>query len=150
MSEEGTREFLATSTRLLSGAYVPAVHDTYTIYPPDLIGADLWCLLTRHGAAGLLVVLRDIHVNPGAEPDEMVSVRMWVEESRCISMRVRRLAAMTEVADQLRAGNGPCDAGDLLHEITERLLDRIEGVVHDVEDRTDDLEERVLMEQFAP
>jgi len=94
--------------------------------------------------AGLLVVLRGIHARDGAEPDEMVSVRIWLEQDRCITLRQRRLAAMTEVAGQLRAGHGPDDAGELLHEITERLLDRIEDVVQGIEDRTDDLEERVL------
>lgn len=93
---------------------------------------------------GLLVVLRGINVNPGADPEDMVSVRIWVEKGRVISLRNRKLAALTEVMGQLVDGRGPIDSGDLLHEIADRMLDRIGDVVEEIEDATDELEERVL------
>lgn len=35
---------------------------------------------------GLLVVLRAINVNEGAEPEDMASVRMWLERDRVITL----------------------------------------------------------------
>ncbi|MFT5679406.1 MAG: zinc transporter [Myxococcota bacterium] len=95
--------------------------------------------------SGLLVVLRGINTNPGAEPEDMVSVRLWVEQGRMISLRHRKLGAPQEIVDQLISGSGgPKDAGELLHELADRLLDRIGIIVQGIEDATDDLEERVL------
>ena len=42
---------------------------------------------------GLLVILRGVNVNPGAEADDMVSVRVWLERDRIITTRRRRLQA---------------------------------------------------------
>lgn len=38
-------------------------------------------------AGGLLVNLRGVNLNPGADPEDMVSVRMWIDAERLISMR---------------------------------------------------------------
>ena len=39
---------------------------------------------------GLLVILRGVNLNPGADPEDMVSIRIWIEHHRVISMRLRR------------------------------------------------------------
>jgi zinc transporter len=93
---------------------------------------------------GLLVVLRGVNVNDGANPEDMVSVRIWLEERRAFTLRHRRLLAVQDVLTELDAGKGPEDAGDLLHDVVARLLDRIGTVVDDVEDTSDALEEQLL------
>ena len=93
---------------------------------------------------GLLVVLRGVNVNAGADPEDMVSLRMWLEQGRVITLRHRPIAAIQDVAAQLRTGNGPLDTGDVLHEITRRVLDRIGGTVQGIEDAVDALEEQLV------
>lgn len=92
----------------------------------------------------LLVVLRGINMNTGADPEDMVSLRMWVEADRILTFRHRRLLSIQEVASQLLAGNGPVSSGDLLHEIVDRMLTKIGEVVGEVEENADELEELVL------
>jgi zinc transporter len=41
-----------------------------------------------HHDSGLLVTLRGVNLNPGAEPEDMVSIRLWMEENRIISTPV--------------------------------------------------------------
>ena len=96
---------------------------------------------------GLMVILRGINVNDNADPEDMVALRFWLEEHRVITLRHRRIAAAQDVADQLKLGNGPHDAGDLLHDVTERLLDRIGPKVEEIEESVDALEEQVLSAQ---
>ncbi|MBL8859299.1 MAG: zinc transporter ZntB [Planctomycetes bacterium] len=96
-----------------------------------------------HGDA-LLVILRGANLNPGADPEDMVSLRLWVEHDRVLTFRHRRLISIQEVADQLAAGNGPTSAGDLLHEIVARLLSRIGTIINGIEESADELEELVL------
>ena len=92
----------------------------------------------------LLVVLRGINMNSGADPEDMVSLRMWVEANRVLTFRHRRVVSAQEVVDQLLAGNGPVSSGDLLHEIVDRILSRIGEVVGEIEENADELEELVL------
>ena len=47
---------------------------------------------------GLLVVLRGVNTNPGQDPEDMVSVRVWLERDRIISTRRRRLLSVMMVA----------------------------------------------------
>ncbi len=92
----------------------------------------------------LLVVLRGVNLNAGADPEDMVSLRLWLEGGRVLTLRHRRLISVQEVADQLTAGNGPLSSGDLLYEIVARMLSRIGEVVGDIEEGADELEEQVL------
>ena len=51
-------------------------------------------------------VLRGVNLNPGAEPEDMVSVRIFAEARRVISLRLRPLRASDEVLQQLDEGRG--------------------------------------------
>ncbi|MFT4623513.1 MAG: zinc transporter [Myxococcota bacterium] len=93
---------------------------------------------------GLLVILRGVNLNAGSDPEDMVSLRMWLEAGRIITVRRRRLAAIGDIRDQLAQGAGPTDAGDFLQEIVDRLLDRIGETVGALDDRADELEDAVL------
>ena len=76
-----------------------------------------------------LVVLRGVNLNSGADPEDMVSLRLWIEAERVLTLRHRRLASVQEVVDQLAAGNGPCSSGEVLNEIVDRMLAKIGSVV---------------------
>jgi len=92
----------------------------------------------------LFVTLRGINLNPGADPEDMVAVRVWAEPGRIISVRHRRLMAVQDIRDRLSAGNGPCTTGDFLVRLADGLIDRMSGIIGDLEDRVDELEDRVL------
>ncbi|MCB9688826.1 MAG: zinc transporter ZntB [Alphaproteobacteria bacterium] len=93
---------------------------------------------------GLLVILRGINTNQDAEPEDMVSLRMWFEAHRVLTVRHRPIAAVRESVAQLALGAGPTDPGDVLQDITDRLLHRIGTRVQQIEDVVDELEEAVL------
>jgi zinc transporter len=84
---------------------------------------------------GLLVVLRGINMNPGADPEDMVSLRMWVEPNRVITIRQRRLLAAQEVREQIEAGKGPKNVAEVVVDVIDRIADRILLFVDDIEDR---------------
>ena len=93
---------------------------------------------------GLIVVFRGVNLNPGADPEDMVSLRLWVEAQRLISVRHRRLMAIQDVRDLMEAGAFPTGPSMLLAEIGRRLAWRMEPVIIGLSDRVDDLEEEVL------
>ncbi len=95
----------------------------------------------------LLVILRGVNCNPGADPDDMVALRMWVEEHRVISLRRRRILAMQDMDQKILTGKGPGSTGELLAMASNSIIDRMGDVISDIDDRVDDLEESVLTEQ---
>ncbi|MDA0997436.1 MAG: zinc transporter ZntB, partial [Proteobacteria bacterium] len=94
--------------------------------------------------AGMLLTLRGVNLNPGAEPDDMVSLRIWVDGTRLISVRLRRLKAISDITESLEAGNGPKDIGALVAVIASRLAQRISPVIEQMDDDINALEQEVL------
>lgn len=92
----------------------------------------------------LLVVLRGVNLNPGAEPEDMVALRLWIEADRVVSVRRRKLMAVQDVRDALGTGNGPATTGELLVEVCDRLATRMGAVLAELDDEVDQLEDEVL------
>ena len=92
---------------------------------------------------GSLVVLRGVNTNPGDDPEDMVSVRIWLESRRIISTRRRRLLSVQDVRAALDEGSGPSTAGEFLVELIGCLADRIGDFVNAIEDRISEAEDRV-------
>ncbi len=98
---------------------------------------------------GLLVVLRGVNTNPGDYPEDMVSVRLWVDANRVVSTRRRRLLSIVDISEALNAGDGPGSPGALLATLIERLADRIGDFVDSIDNRLDTAEDEVGHAQAA-
>ena len=93
---------------------------------------------------GLLIALRGVNLTPGAEPDDMVAIRLWVDRQRIISTRHRRLLSVADVVDHLMSGRGAKDTAVCLVELVDRLVGRMSDTVDQFEDRVAELEDRIL------
>lgn len=89
---------------------------------------------------GLLVVLRGVNTNPGADPEDMVSIRVWIEKNRIISTRRRRLLSITDIQETLNEGIGPKSPGSFLSSLVARLADRVGDFIDDIEERVGEAE----------
>jgi zinc transporter len=89
---------------------------------------------------GVMAVLRGVNMNDGAEHEDMVSLRLWVEEHRVIDLRHQKLRELSDVRDRLALGIGPKNTGDLLLELARTMVEHIEPVVDHLEDEVTDLE----------
>jgi zinc transporter len=93
---------------------------------------------------GLLVILRGVNCNPGAEPDDMVAIRMLFTEQRIISLRFRFVRAVQDIRSNIEAGKGPCSPAEFLVMAAERIADRMGDVVAELDDKVSALEDSVL------
>jgi len=93
---------------------------------------------------GLLLILRSVNFNPGSDPEDMVALRMWVDEGRIISLRHRKVRAVEDVLGALEAGNGATNAAHFLLSVLTKVTDRMGDVVSDIDDLVDELEDEVL------
>jgi zinc transporter len=93
---------------------------------------------------GVMLFLRGVNLNPGADPEDMVSIRLWIEPTRIVSAQLRRLLSVDDVCNALRHGRGPLAVGDLVLELVQQLGQRIGDVLGDIDDAVDRLQAEVL------
>ena len=74
----------------------------------------------------------------------MVSIRVWLEEHRIITCRMRRLLSIEDIRDAIAKGRGPSTPGEFLTRLTERLVARIGEFSAGIQDSIDELEDEVL------
>jgi zinc transporter len=92
----------------------------------------------------LLLILRAINLNAGAQPEDMVSLRCWIEPRRIITMRHRTVRLARALAADLARGQGPRDAGDFVAESVARLLEPLIRRVDEIDDAVDQYEDEAI------
>ena len=93
---------------------------------------------------GTLVILRAMNLNRGQDPEDMISIRIWIEENRVITTRRRDIKAIGDIIGLIRQGEGPRSPGEFLTMITDRLFSRMEPFLIDLEDRISFAEELLV------
>jgi zinc transporter len=93
---------------------------------------------------GTLLILRGINLNENAEPEDMISIRVWVEQTRIITVRRRRLKVVQDMVERLTTSKGPKSSGEFISMLTARLFERMEPIFTELDDRLDLIEERVI------
>ncbi|MBX3358581.1 MAG: zinc transporter ZntB [Phycisphaeraceae bacterium] len=92
---------------------------------------------------GIVVVFRGVNLNAGAEPEDMISVRVWCDSRRFITLRTPHVQTIHAMRTEIEAGDGPGSPGEALVELAAGLTDRIAPVLDRIDQETDDLEEEV-------
>lgn len=92
----------------------------------------------------ILMNLRGVNLSPGAEPEDMVSLRTYLSRNVVVTLQRRPLYAIRDVIDEAIGGQAATTPGELIARIALRLADRAEPVVMALNERIDDLEDKVL------
>lgn len=92
---------------------------------------------------GVLVILRGVNMNPGADPEDMVSIRIWLESGRIITTRVRLLLSVEDLVAAIDEGRGPRTSGSLLVMLVDRIASRIGAVIDRIGGALEAVEQRL-------
>ncbi|MBK1664024.1 zinc transporter ZntB [Rhodospirillum rubrum] len=107
---------------------------------------DLLAESTRPDSAflgeGVLLNMRGINVNPGADPEDMVSLRLWITPTLIITSRARFILAAKDVRAQLAQSQGPVDCGGVAAALALGLAERMQPFLLELEDAIYALDER--------
>lgn len=110
---------------------------------PETVRNALLAFETRPRVAqigrGVLVNLRGLGETPEDDPDPLVSIRIWAERGRVISLDMNLLAALPEAREEMLAGRVR-DPGDLVAVIAERITEGLDPDVAAMGDLLDDCE----------
>lgn len=92
-------------------------------------------------AETLVGTLRGINLNQGAEPEDMVSMQLWSDGSRLVTLRRLKLQTPRDTLAEIDRGVGPADIGALITSLVEHLVARMNNSIVDMNGRIDMLEE---------
>lgn len=93
---------------------------------------------------GLLLILRSVNQNSGSNPEDMVSIRLWIDSHRIISVQKRASMAVEELCDNIRSGLAPKNSAEFIDQLLLKLL---EGTSAEIETRViavDDIEDEIF------
>ena len=113
---------------------------------PDMLGILLAGETRPRSVAAsdsLALIIRGINMNPGAEPDDMVAVRMVLQQRRILTSHRRKLLSVGDLRQALLAGTGPKSVGDFVASLTRFLAARIEAAVENIEELIENLDEQI-------
>ncbi|MFO6424411.1 zinc transporter ZntB [Motilimonas sp. KMU-193] len=99
---------------------------------------------THHGQA-TLIFLRGVNLAPEQDPEDMVSIRLYVDQNKIISTRKRRLLSVDDIRNQLMAGQGPRNITEVIAMLTDRLTMRMQHVIDNLELRLDNIENEIFV-----
>ncbi len=93
---------------------------------------------------GLLMILRGMNFNKNADPEDMISVRVWADPHRIVTLRRRPLKAIQDIKENLENNKGIKDTGHFVSQLSSRLFERMEPVMAELDERVDVIEEAIL------
>jgi len=93
------------------------------------------------GEDDILIVLRGINFIPGSEPDDMVSVRLWLDKDTIIASQRRSVASIDTAQSRLGKINS---TPDFLWTVIEEMQQRIETHIGELDEQVDSAEDLAL------
>ncbi len=99
-------------------------------------------VLTR--GSNLLLILRGVNLNEGADPEDMVSLRIWTNGKVLISTRRRTLLSTQDILETLDNHTGPLSVSELMVCWVERVIARMNDTINVLEDKVSEIEEALF------
>lgn len=93
---------------------------------------------------GLLVILRGINMNEGAQADELIAIRMWIDAKRFISLRQFRFQTIVEIRQRVERGEAPATPGAMLAAVACGLSARIVPTLDNLREMLDSVEDQMI------
>ncbi|ACV26630.1 zinc transporter ZntB [Kangiella koreensis] len=89
----------------------------------------------------ILMCLRGVNLNPDAQPEDMISIRLWVTEDMIITSCNRHSWSITDITKALEQGTGPKTSGEFMSLLIERLAIRVEEFFEELDISLDQQED---------
>ncbi len=93
---------------------------------------------------GLLIILREVNLSEDSQIGDMTSIRIWIDETRVITVQRRESNAAQELKKQIESGKLIKNSGEFLYNLTYQILHTTSPYLYSLSEKIDDLEERVI------
>ncbi|MFT5504011.1 MAG: zinc transporter, partial [Gammaproteobacteria bacterium] len=95
---------------------------------------------------GLLINLRGVNTNPGADPEDMVALRIWFTNDTIITTRSknRKLLSVEDLRETIESKTGPTTTRDFVCMLIKYIANRIGDVVDDIDEALSQVETNLV------
>lgn len=125
-------EWLKTKAKLESWA-IRSLTDSDDLRPRTLIHKN-----------NLLMVLKSVNLKDNAEPDDMVFLKLLATKNRLITVRLYPVINLATIKEDFKHKEGPTDVNSLIELILENTLDSTAATISDMQEKLDDMEEKII------
>jgi len=91
----------------------------------------------------VLINLRGVNLNPGADAEDMIGIRFFIQPTRIVSVEKRPLRATRDMARRLDGQGGSSTPGGFIANYAQAIIDRMIPTILDLNEQVDDLEETI-------
>ncbi len=116
----------------------------------DALGGDSMRPRVSRLGDGTMITLRCVNLNTESRPDQLVVMRVFINEKLIVSTRRRKVYAVDKVLDDLKKGNGPVNGGGWLVDVCDVLTDHASEFIELLHDKIIELEDAVIDQQVPP
>jgi len=92
----------------------------------------------------VMIIFRAMNLHEEESPEEMISLRMWIDERRVITTSIRDIKAIEEIHESITKGESPTSPAAFLRSVTSRMFARMEPFLEELEDNIAAAEERIV------
>ncbi len=136
-------------THRVSAEWLATTHVLPNYARDALAGESTRPRVSRVGE-GTLLTLRCINGSTDERPDQLVAMRLYIDERMIISTRQRRVLALDDVVNDLNEGTGPINSGSWLVDVCDALTDHTSEFIEQLHEKIIDLEDNLLDQQVPP
>ncbi len=93
---------------------------------------------------GIFLILRCVNLNKDSDPEDMISIRMWVDPYRIITIQKRDTKSINDVEKAIISNLAPKNSGDFLCLLLSAIFKRMEPILGSLDDLMDNVEEELI------
>lgn len=114
-----------------------------TDYELESITADETRPRLTKSASGCMLFLRGVNLNPAQSPEDMVSLRLFINDDVIVTARKRRLLSVQDVVASFENTQGPSSISELVCQLTQNLTSRMQTVIDALDETLDEFEAEI-------
>jgi len=93
---------------------------------------------------GIFLILRCVNLNENSDPEDMVSIRMWIDPNRIITVQKRNTRSIDELEQDIISGQVPKTSGEFLCLLLSNIFRQMEPILGSLDEVMDDVEEELI------
>ena len=94
---------------------------------------------------GYVFILRSINYNSGYDPEDMISIRIWVSPEKMLILLRRQSKSVLKLFEKIENSNGPKSIFEALIMIVEQITDYVFDFAVNTSEQATDLEEEEIL-----
>ena len=93
---------------------------------------------------GLLFIGRGVNLDPASVPEDMKSIRVWLDQNRIVTVVKRRMRSAEAIAAKFATPEAPRSPAEVLVQLFAQMTQFIAPVVQELGDQLDEIQDSVI------